>query len=294
MARDLPTLKGLQAFEAVCQFNSFTDAARALNVQQPAISYQIKTLEDELGVKLFARRQGRLMPTATGEVLYETVSRAFDSLRSVSRRIRTQARPVTTIATYPGIATHWLTPRLPELLERLGTATRVITLVKDADLLREKTDCWILFGNGRWPGLEARPLLQEDVCPVAAPSVATRIKAFGKGGLPPGTAIIEQEDPERRWLSWDDWLRRKPGDGGLDGPRISVNDHGLALHMALAGAGVTLGWTAVIEDLLRGGSLVRVSEEHVVSEAGYWLVARPGFFETHIGAAALKSLSAKD
>ncbi len=292
MANDLPSLKGLQAFEAVCQFNSFTDAARALNVQQPAISYQIKTLEDELGVKLFDRRQGRLAPTAAGEILFEAVSRSFDSLRSVSRRLRTQARPVTTIATYPGVATHWLTPRLAQLSQKLGTAPRIITLVKDADLLREKADCWILFGAGRWPGLEARLLLKEEVCPVAAPAVADGIRASGKGGLPADAVIIEQEDPERRWLSWDDWLRLTPEQVGLDGPRITVNDHGLALHMALTGAGVTLGWTAVIQDLLTAGSLVRVSEHSVASEAGYWLVARPGFFDAQVGAAMLGSLDA--
>ncbi len=288
----LPTLKGLQAFEAVYEFNSFTDAAKALNVQQPAISYQIKTLENELGVRLFARQHGRLVATPQAELLFETVSRAFDSVRRTTQRIReADKRPAMTIATYPGIATHWLTPRIGRLSDQLGRMTRIITLIRDADLFREKTDCWIVFGRGVWPGFEARLLLQEEVCPVAAPSVAERIAAAAGGTLPEGIAIIEQEDPEHRWLSWDDWQDRSRDPRSLDGPRIAVNDHGLALHMALTGAGITLGWTAVIRDLLDGGTLVRVSPDSVVSDAGYWLVGRPGFFETRIGMATLATLA---
>lgn len=292
MADYLPTLKGLQAFEAVYQFNSFTDAAKALNVQQPAISYQIRTLEDELGVRLFTRRQGRLAPTPDGDALFETVSHAFDSVRAVARRIReTRRQPSMTIATYPGIATFWLASRLGALTDPLGRTARVITLTRDVDLLRERADCWILFGSGTWRDLEARLLFAQEVCPVAAPAVAARIAEAGGAQLPPGVKIIELEDPERRWLNWDDWRRRQPEGRALDGPRVTVNDHGLALHMALAGAGVTLGWTAVIEDLLAGGSLVRLSEAEVSSDAGYWLLGRPGFFDSPLGAAVLSALT---
>jgi LysR family transcriptional regulator, glycine cleavage system transcriptional activator len=292
MTRRLPTLKGLQAFEAAYEFRSYTKAAKALNVQQPAISYQIKMLEKDLGVRLFERVDGRLVPAAHADVLYETVSHAFDSIREVSRRFRElHARRTTTIATYSGIATYWLTPRIAMLSERLGTTTRIVALVNDADLFREKPDCWIVFGAGQWRGFEARMLLQEEVCPVASPALADRLQANTDAILPAGISIIEQEDLENRWLSWDDWQKQSAETSNLNGPHVTVNDYGLALHMALAGSGITLGWTAVINDLLEGGSLVRISEQSVKSDAGYWLVGRPGFFETSTGKAIYEILS---
>jgi len=291
MYKRLPTLKGLQAFEAAYEFNSYTEAARTLNVQQPAISYQIRKLEEDLGVRLFAKANGRLVPTPHADTLFETLSRAFDSVREIAQRIReTHARPTTTIATYPGIATYWLTPRVAMLSEQLGTTTRIVTLVNDVALFREKPDCWIVFGTGQWQGLEARMLLREEVCPVASPAIADRLQTNVGESLPADISIIEQEDPENRWLTWNDWQKRSLEKHNLNGRRITVNDHGLALHMAMSGAGVTLGWVAVIQDLLDGGSLVRISDQSVESEAGYWLVGRPGFSETQVGRTIYRSL----
>jgi LysR family transcriptional regulator, glycine cleavage system transcriptional activator len=53
MARRLPPLNGLKAFEAAARSQSFTRSAEELNVTQGAISHQVKALEDTLGLKLF-------------------------------------------------------------------------------------------------------------------------------------------------------------------------------------------------------------------------------------------------
>jgi LysR family glycine cleavage system transcriptional activator len=55
MARRLPPLNGLKAFEAAARSESFTRAAEELNVTQGAVSHQVKALEDTLGLKLFHR-----------------------------------------------------------------------------------------------------------------------------------------------------------------------------------------------------------------------------------------------
>ena len=66
MARRLPPLNGLKAFEAAARSESFTRAAEELNVTQGAISHQVKALEDSLGVKLFHRERQRLILTEAG------------------------------------------------------------------------------------------------------------------------------------------------------------------------------------------------------------------------------------
>src|SRR3954464_5296170 len=60
MARRLPPLNGLKAFEAAARSESFTRAAKELNVTQGAVSHQVKALEDTLGLKLFHRERQQL------------------------------------------------------------------------------------------------------------------------------------------------------------------------------------------------------------------------------------------
>ncbi|WP_052248810.1 LysR family transcriptional regulator [Leisingera sp. ANG-Vp] len=292
MTETLPPLKALRAFEEAFARRSYTAAAKALNVQQPAVSYQIKRLEEDLGTALFTKERGRLEPTAAANELFDTLSQSFDAIRRTSDRLRqtASASPVT-IATYPGIGAYWLSSRLPELSGALGVPARVVTLVKDADLLREDADCRIIFGKGDWPGQDARLLFREQVCAVAAPAQAERVRRAPQGEFPADLPVIEQEDPEHRWIGWDDWLRQTESGLALPAGRTAVNDHGLALHMALSGAGIALAWLGVVEDLLAGGSLVRLSEDTAVSEAGYWLTGRPGFFETRRGRTILKVLT---
>ncbi|MCV6591922.1 MAG: LysR family transcriptional regulator [Silicimonas sp.] len=291
MHNDLPTLKGLRAFEEAYRHGSYTAAARSLNVQQPAISYQIKRLEEDLGVALFRKEANRLAPTEAARTLYRTLSGAFDAIRQEAERLRRQSDPaICTIATYPGIGTYWLSPRLPALTRALGGTVKVVTLVRDRDVLAEPADCRILFGRGGWPGLEARLLMTEAVTPVAAPDLAERLRADGT--LPDDVEIIAQEDAENRWLTWDDWQAQSNGALSLPDRRMVVNDHGLALHMALTGAGITLGWLDVVGDLITGGSLVPLSDRIAHSDAGYWITARPGFFDSETGAALLDALQA--
>jgi LysR family glycine cleavage system transcriptional activator len=67
MATRLPPLNTLRAFEAAARHMSFTKAADELFVTQAAVSHQIKTLEDALGVKLFKRLNRALLLTEEGK-----------------------------------------------------------------------------------------------------------------------------------------------------------------------------------------------------------------------------------
>ncbi len=291
MPNDLPTLKGLRAFEEAYRQRSFTAAAQNLNVQQPAISYQIKCLESDLGVTLFERKNGRPRPTSHAHELFETLSKAFDAIRVTSNHLRGKTPSGSfTIATYPGIGTYWLSNRLPFLSHAIGQSIKLVTLKRDADLWQENADCRIAFGRGDWPGKDVRLLIPENICPVAAPELGAQI-IDGTDRIGSETAqIIAQEDPENRWLGWGDWREHLGLSEETANKTITVNDHGLAMHLTLGGNGVALAWLEVVDDLLSSGGLVRLSDETLSSDAGYWLVGEDGFFETTRGRNVLEAL----
>ncbi|CCV03946.1 hypothetical protein MESS2_1160067 [Mesorhizobium metallidurans STM 2683] len=84
MAKRLPPLNPLRAFEATARHASLTKAAAELNVTHGAISHQIKALEQSLGVKLFERTGQRVKLTPHGAELLPAVSTAFDGIAAAT------------------------------------------------------------------------------------------------------------------------------------------------------------------------------------------------------------------
>lgn len=75
----------LEVFRTVMRAGTVTAAARALNVSQPALSQILLHTEDELGLRLFHRIRGRLVPTPEAEELYPEADRLFSDLESLRR-----------------------------------------------------------------------------------------------------------------------------------------------------------------------------------------------------------------
>jgi DNA-binding transcriptional LysR family regulator len=94
-------LRQIEVFHAVMRAGSITEAARVLNVTQPAVSMALKQLEARLHMKLFDRAGGRLTPTPEAKALLPDVAEIFGRLGAVerfSRDLAGGARGVLTIA----------------------------------------------------------------------------------------------------------------------------------------------------------------------------------------------------
>src|SRR5260221_12393110 len=85
--RGLPSLDLLKGFEAAARNLSFTKAAAELYVTQSAVSRQVKTLEEQLGVALFRRHHRDLRLTAEGQTLYRTSGEDLRLLGDVASRL---------------------------------------------------------------------------------------------------------------------------------------------------------------------------------------------------------------
>ena len=174
MARRLPPLNALRAFEAGARHLSFTKAAEELFVTQAAVSHQVKLLEQDLGVALFRRMTRKLALTAEGRRLLGPVGAALDAIAEAAGALRAGAGGGTlTLSLTPTFGVRWLAPRLgrfwtayPEIELRLQHSIHLI------DFARDEIDAAVRWGSGVWPGLDVVYLMPAGLVPVCSPCCA--------------------------------------------------------------------------------------------------------------------------
>jgi LysR family glycine cleavage system transcriptional activator len=270
MARRLPPLNSLRAFEAAARHLSFTRAAEELHVTQAAISHQVKGLEEHLGRKLFRRLNRSLLLSDDGQAYLPSVSKAFELLNDATRDLLTKQTPgPLTVSALPSFAARWLVPRLgrfrqqwPDIDLRIDPSA-VLSNFNNGDV-----DVGIRYGGGKYPGLHSDWLMAEDIFPVCSPALLE-----GSRGL------REPQDLEHQVLLHDDghgdwrtWLLAA-GVERVDPARGPIfTDSGMLIQAAMAGQGVALARGVLAADELAAGRLVRPFTLSLPTEYAYYFV----------------------
>jgi LysR family transcriptional regulator, carnitine catabolism transcriptional activator len=139
------TLRDLEALRGVARFGSFTRAARALNMSQPALTVRIHHLEDALGVRLIDRTTRSVALTQVGRGFLPVVERVLTEIESVALsagELAGRRRGLITIAAVPSVAATLLPAtivafkaRHPGITVRIcdGVGQRVTNLVKSGE-----------------------------------------------------------------------------------------------------------------------------------------------------------------
>jgi len=205
MARRLPPLNALRAFEASARLGSFVSAATELRVSAAAVSQQVRRLEQYLDTTLFQRLARGLVLTDQGRDYLPELSAGFDLLGESTARVRAKrADGVLTLTMLAAFANGWLLPRLHRFHERAPRVDVVLRTSRTlADFKREDLDLVIRFAPNPGRGLHGEPLCGEELFPVASP------RLFGGGRTPETLAglaaypLLHDIDahPEQRWLS---------------------------------------------------------------------------------------------
>src|SRR5512133_345499 len=94
-ARPRMELHQLQCFIAVLEEGGFKRATARLGITQPALSYQVKRLEEELGVQVFRRGPGGITPTEAGRVLLDHAHQVIATVREAHQAVRELSGGVT-------------------------------------------------------------------------------------------------------------------------------------------------------------------------------------------------------
>ena len=274
MTRRLPSLNALRAFEAAARHLSFTKAAAELNVTQAAISHQVKALEEQLGLPLFRRVNRRLLLTDAGQTYVSGLTAAFDGIAEATEQVTAgRGGGSLRISTLPSMAAKWLLPRLSRFraqhpdIDVLVSATHGLS-----DFRRDDLHLAIRYGQGRYPGLEVVPFMDDEIFVVCSPKLLERGPPLRAPADLQHHTLLHDSTTEGERQNWRDWLATvgQTGVAADRGPGFS--DSNLVLEAVMAGEGVALTRRSLAADDLAAGRLVIPFGPVIPAALSYYIV----------------------
>ena len=271
MARRLPPLNALRAFEAAARRLSFTRAADELNVSQAAVSQQIKRLEERLGEPLFRRHPRGLALTDAGQAYLPSVRTAFDRLERATEQLF-GGDGILAVRVGTSLAVLWLVPRLSIFqAAHPGTEVHLVTAKNPDEFTGDGVDMEIRYGRGTWPGLASDRLFGEEIFPVCHPRVLEGSLLLRHPAALVDQPLLHVVGYEEDWHMW----LRAAGVEGIDPTRgLQFDTSVTALQAARDGLGIALGRTPLVAGDLADGRLVAPFDLTVPVDRAYHLVYR--------------------
>lgn len=273
----LPPLDLIASFEAAARHLSFTKAAAERFVTQSAISRQMRALEDELGVALFARKHRALALTADGQRLLVACTAALGTLRGAMRELRApQQREVLALTTTPGFAALWLIPRLTAFTRaHPGIDVRLDATLDNRNLAADGFDLAIRYAPVGATG--GRQLFAEAMLPVCSPKLQ---QESGQPLREPADLAhhtllhmtFDGSEPGAMPVEWEPWLTAWGLADLRPAARLSFTNYTDAIAAAIAGQGVALGRRPLVDALLESGQLVAPFGGLLASPRAYRLI----------------------
>jgi len=273
----LPSLDLLRGFAAAARHMSFTKAAGELHITQSAVSRQVKTLEEQLGVRLFRRLNRSLLLTEEGQALARSVAVALGGIEQAVARLSAFAdeRPLT-VTTTVSFAALWLVPRLARFRAvHAETDVRLAATNEIADLERDGIDVAVRFCEPAAAPPAATPLIGEDVFPVASPRLARdRARTLRKPSDLRHHVLLHLDDPQgaQPWLTWQEWLAALKVADLKPAGALHFSHYDQIVRAALEAEGVALGRAPLIERYLKSGELVAPFRDRVTVRRKYFVI----------------------
>ncbi|AVB23657.1 LysR family transcriptional regulator [Pseudomonas syringae pv. syringae] len=265
----------LRAFEVAARLRSFTAAALELGTTQPAVSQQIKRLEEQLATRLFDRIYRGIELTDAGEVLFSHVQAGLQSIDSgVIAITEHHQHEVLQVATDFAFAAYWLMPRLHRFHKvNPDVDVSLVTSERTHSMLRADIDVAVLFGDGRFKQGESHWLFSEEVFPVCSPQLlAGRQTPLPTDALRDFPLLHLRGESINNWFDWAGVFR------ALDIPQapapgqLRFDNYTLLIQAAIGGQGIAIGWKHLVDDLLDQGLLCRPIAGAAISGQGYYVV----------------------
>jgi LysR family transcriptional regulator, glycine cleavage system transcriptional activator len=284
----LPPLNALRVFESAARHLSFKEAAAELHITQAAVSHQIKSLEEYLGIELF-RRQGRgVQLTEAARASLPRLREGFAALAAAVETIRERGEETELAITAPPVfVARWLMPRLaefskraPEIDVRVVSSSKMVdagaldsgVLVSNLDLRSEASGVEIHLGAGDYPGFRADRLFSVSMALVTSPDLTPPLREpadLARHVLLHDDAL----DLVAHGNAWQKWLEAAGVADKVDGsrgPRFSTNM--LSIEAASQKLGVALALRPLVDADIASKRLVEPFRIEVKPPSAYFLV----------------------
>jgi DNA-binding transcriptional LysR family regulator len=268
----------MQTFLTVVDTGSFSNAARRLNVGQPAVSKTIAQLEERLGVKLLVRSTRGLAPTEAGHNFYERARRSVEEAEEADLAARGAGAGLSgklRIGASVTFARLYIVPKIPEFLaQNPELEIDVILDDRNVDLVQEGIDVALRMGLMPDSSLTARKI---GSSPRAVMGAADYFARFGKPTMPGELALHQTILYPHNGMT-DVWAFQR------DGSEVSVTVKS-RLHITaaegiraavLAGAGLTVASEWMFGAELADGTVQRVLTEWQLPPIDLWAVYPAG------------------
>ncbi len=272
----LPPLNSLKAFEAAARHLSVKNAALELNVTSAAVSHQIRTLEDYLGVQLFHRYNRALELTDVAKAALPKLGEGFDCLaQAVALLRKQQGGGSLTVSAAPSFASRWLMPRLhrfiaahPEIDVHISARMRRVSVDGKGDVAERATvEAWladsdvaIFYGRGHVPDFKIERLIELSITPICSPKlVAAEHPHPLKTPADLKHHLLLHDDTGELYDNaafWQVWLEAA-GVAGVDANKGPHFSHAvLAFEAAIDAVGVLASMPVLAAEELASGKLV--------------------------------------
>ena len=249
----LPPLTAVRAFEVVGRHLSITIAAEELHVTPGAVSRQIRSLEDALGVQLLVRGHRQVALTREGRDYHRAVTKAMDVLSDATVRLgRRQRRTQLKIRAYTTFAMWWLIPRLSSFhAANAGIEVLLTASLDPVDFRKEDIDGAIRLGDGKWSGATAFRLVSNILTPVCSPALAKKVRK--PADLRRQVLLHSIARPD----DWSYWLTSAGVDHQVDSRGgMTYQSSAMAYAAATEGQGFAIAQRFLVEGDLKAGKLV--------------------------------------
>ena len=271
----------LRAFEAVSRHLNFRAAAEELALTQSAVSRQIQSLEEEVGLSLFLRHTRAVELTSAGAILLRSVAPSLERIDGAVRQVRqSMGRKSVSLTTFASFASMWLIPRM-EAFQRDNPDIdiRIDATDTSVDLDLADVDLALRYGPSASMPAQAVRMFGEQLTPVASPWLLKGNAPIKKPADLSRFALIEAGDAHRshlEWLTWRRWLESH-GLPKFEAKRwLYFNYAYQMVQAALSGQGIVLARMPLIAESLASGDLVEpLPKTRIDSPMAYWLIVGP-------------------
>ena len=270
-------MNALKSFEAAARHQSFALAAAELNVSPAAVGFQVKRIEDDLGILLFVRKHKAIELTQDGATLMRQLTRGFDIIEAAWQQTDVPKKDDALKVTAPvAIVKRWLFDEF----KSKSKSRHPIQITWDMSQLNREFDSSGMDAAVRYsldpdPGMFSEPVLRPWFTPHMRPDIARKIETpadLGKHGL---IDVDFTQDGVSGLTAWKPWFAAH----GLAAPTqhaMTCADTITAVDMAVETGHIAIGGYFATMGQVASGRLVAPFDVAVCPQSQFWFMCESG------------------